>query len=780
MATRTLANTVNPDIIALNAAIFRYAGHNVLTPHASIQQTWWTDTRIKVKVTPDFINSKLRLEARRQLHSAIGFGDGLTDDTYMDWILSRAKRVFLTLVECGVPEQIFGIVDDSWGDDDLPISQDESVRLSRRDQRLSKFYTAQFHFLLKELQEGSHVDYEPNEIVPIEYIYRLSPAAALQKWSRVQIPEQPERVYMRRKVSFGESDGEDISAKEQFLADIETSRIVQNQHIAPIWASYATKNSAYFLTPFLGEHTLKSFIDFRTPASFQKIEKADRYLVLLDWFYCLADAVSCLHENDLCHTAIVPSNVLIDGDNHIAFSDIGSLQSFQTDKKFDSIECYNYSAPENYPSPSLDNDDEDQPAPPKTTSSRFRLNRRRRSAESKISSSTSTSGGSSGHQSQHGAYGDRNLGSSSTFSIDSQITYFPVYRSPTSSTNVTSHPSSYHPLSIKRVPSIASQTSNSSSPSENGTITMLPPPVPPKSGKSPPSWFDTSSSLGSSVISLYTDSAATTTNTQATTSPITWAEAEMAADVFSLGCIYLDILTFLLKRKPSDFARHRGARWSRATKSSKLSSPSSSTLGSNSGSSLVSGQVRKLDTSFHANLDKVETWMAKLEHDAFDLDHSAFRAVPPLLEIIRGMLHSVPGSRPPAAVVREKVRGVFVRLGLIGLPRCAERGPASTPGRMEMQEMRVGRNVSGAAASSSTAIADAVEKMPVPFGTIRANGGDGSIPSDRDNAPAPTIPFTTNRGGHPSNVQEGNGSAGYPTVAKASPWIRRGRGYVVR
>lgn len=660
MGTRTLTNTVNPDIIALNAAIFRYGGHSILTPHIAIQQIWWTDAHIEAKVTPDFVNSKLRSEARQPLYYAIGFGDGLTDDTYMDWILSRAKRLFLTLVECGVPEQIFGMVDDSWNDDDLPISQDEAVRLSQRDQRLGKFYTAQFQFLLRQLNEGSHIDYEPNEIVPLEYIHRLPPAAVLQKRSRVQIPEPPERVYVRRKVSFGGSDGEDLSAKERFLADVETSRIIQNQHIAPVWATYTTKNSAYFLTSFIGEHTLKSFIDFRTPASFQRIERADRYLILLNWLYCLADAVSCLHENGICHTAIMPSNILIDIDNNIAFSDIGSLQSFQMDKKFDSNEYYNYGAPENYSSPTLD-PDEDQPARPKSTSpSRFRLQRRKRSAESKISSS-------SGRQSQQGTYDGRSFGSISTLSVDCQATYLPVQRSSTKSTSTTSRSRSYHSSSLTRIASVSSNAFKSSSLSENGMVITVPPPIPPKSGKTPPRWCDTSSSLDS-VVSPYAESATTATYTQGMTASGASAEAEKAADVFALGCIYLDILTFLLKHKLSDFAKHRSAKTSKAFKSSKVFSFSTNGSGSGLGST---GQIRKLDSSFHANLDKVHTWMAKLEHDAFDFDHPAFRAVSPLLEVIKGMLCLAPSLRPTAAVVRERVKRILVGRELEGLPHCA-------------------------------------------------------------------------------------------------------------
>ena len=150
------------------------------------------------------------------------------------------------------------------------------------------------------------------------------------------------------------------------------------------------------------------------------------------------------------------------------------------------------------------------------------------------------------------------------------------------------------------------------------------------------------------------------------------AEAEKAADVFALGCIYLDILTFLLKHKLSDFAKHRSAKTSKAFKSSKVFSFSTNGSGSGSGfGSGSTGQIRKLDSSFHANLDKVHTWMAKLEHDAFDFDHPAFRAVSPLLEVIKGMLCLAPSLRPTAAVVKERVKRILVGRGLEGLPHCA-------------------------------------------------------------------------------------------------------------
>src|ERR1700761_1062318 len=103
MTSRTITSVVTPDTIALNAAVFGYAGHSIVTPHSAIKQIWWTEERIQAKVTREFILSKLRPEERGQLDRPVYFGADLTDDTYIDWILSKTKRLFLILVEVGVP-----------------------------------------------------------------------------------------------------------------------------------------------------------------------------------------------------------------------------------------------------------------------------------------------------------------------------------------------------------------------------------------------------------------------------------------------------------------------------------------------------------------------------------------------------------------------------------------------------------------------------------------------------------------------------------------------------
>jgi len=516
MSTRTLTNTVNPDVIALNAAIFGYAGHSVLTPHGAIPQVWWTESYIADKVNQDFIKSKLRPEARANLSTAIGFGDGLTDDTYIEWILARAKRLFLILLECAVPEQIFGLVDDSWDDDDLPMTQEDVNRLAQKDIRLNKFYTAQFQFLLRPLSEGAHIDFEPAEIIPLDFVQRLPPATALQKWSRVHMPKAPERVYMQRKMSLDDQDGGERS-REIFLADVETARSIQNEHIASIYATYTANNTAYFLSPFVAEHTLKTLIDFRTPASFQKVDKAQRATILLGWLYCLADALTTLHENAIWHTAISPSNILIDAKNRIAFSDIGSLNSFQTDKRIDPSEMYNYMAPEVYTANFGDDDDDyrTQLDTPVKSKSRF-FHRRKRSDESKHTSSSSSS---SINRVQ--PYGDNKSFSTSQTSISSQPSNLPL-----------------RPNTVKRMPSFMRastatwHSSTSGSSSHSSALANTIPPPPPKLPSTMPPGI-TLATLSRPLPPL----------------PKPTPDASKA-DIFSLGVVTLTLLTFALGPKP--------------------------------------------------------------------------------------------------------------------------------------------------------------------------------------------------------------------------------------
>lgn len=531
MSGRTLTNVVNDQTIALNAMIYGYAGHSLVTPQYALQQIWWTDERINEKVTQEFVTSRLQPKERERLTQSVGFGD-LSDDTYIEWILEKARRLFLVLAEIGEADGIFAVVDRSWDDDDLPLEMDDIDQLAlsnRRDEHASaRFYSTQFTFLLRELRKGVHIDYASNEEVPLEHVMGLPPAASLQHWSRVHLPKRPKEIYVRRKFALGNAESP-TAFESAFIMDVESARMVEHEHIAPVWASYTLKGTGYVVSDFVGEHTLRTFIDHRDPPQYKKLSKPERRWLVLNWMHCLGDAVATLHQNGFCHSAIRPSNIIIDQNNTIAFSDIGSLEIFQKDKRPDATDAYNYSAPETQTPPhTMESDAALPPASPRHTSV---------ASKSSLGSSNSSGSGSTGRK---------------------------LSKAPT----------------------------NDFSGFNFGFRKMKP-----------------------------------------IQKPRSRVHETEKADIFSLACVYLEMISFMLKKKPHEFVKHR-----------------SSKQKTNTG-----GKSSRTDSSFHVNLDKVESWMAMLEKLSCGNDEDAFRAVPHILALIREMLSITPSSRPNARNVRDRL-----------------------------------------------------------------------------------------------------------------------------
>jgi serine/threonine protein kinase len=532
MSARTLTNVVNDQTVALNALIYGYAGHSLVTPHAALQQVWWTQERINDKVTQDFVTSRLQPQEREQLTQPVGFGD-LSDDTYIEWILEKARRLFLVLAEIGEADRIFAVVDRSWDDDDLPLQLEDIAQLSlsnRRDNYANaRFYHTQFSFLLRELRDGVHINYAPNEEVPLEYVQNLPAAVSLQNWSRVHLPKRPKDVYVRRRFALGTTEAPD-AFEADFMMDVESARMVEHDHIAPVWASYTAKGTGYIVTSFVGQHTLRTFIDHRTPTQYQKLAKIERRWLILNWLHCLADAIATMHQNGFCHSAIRPSNILIDEHNAIAFSDIGSLESFQKDKRLDPMDVYIYSAPETHIDPSA---------------------------------------------------------------FD---------------------PNSVEPPPLSPITKHASIISKSSSGSSNSSSSQRQ-----KLTKAPTGDFS-GFNFGFK-------------RTKPTPKPRSRVHETEKADIFSLGCVFVEIITFMLKKKPHDFVKYR-------TSKQKIT---------------TGGKNSRTDSSFHANLDKVDSWLESLEKTSFEHDDDAFRAIPHIVELVRSMLSRAPMIRPPARDVRDRL-----------------------------------------------------------------------------------------------------------------------------
>ena len=610
MGTRSYAD-VPPTAatMALNAYIFGYGGHSLVTPHAALKHLWWTDQRILTKVTRPFVISKLRGEEREFLDKPMGFGDGLTDDTYMEWILERAKRLFLILTAIGVPEQIFGCIDDSWDDEDLPITLENVQNLDlayENDQTLNrKFYDMQFVYLLRELRQGAHIDYGPKEHIPMDYDNTLPPAVSLQAWDRVHFPGRSDKIYMRRKYALVDKET-DVDYRERFMADIKQAQVLRHEHIANVWASYTSEDAGYVLTDFVGEHTLGTFIDHRTPMQLLRVPLTDRPILLCEWMHCLADALASLHHRGAAHAAIRPSNILIDHDNHIAFADVGTLRTFQRGKKSTKSETYDYAAPESQlcKTPIVL-----ATSPPISSMSAFsKLRKMSSSASSSSNSSTSSSTRSSSictvTTSPITPPCNYRTGSMTTITATSSPTHLPRCSS-----------SSFRNFSRHMQDRISPPPSTPTSPDMTITpVTILPRPTGPGT--------DTLHDLPE-------------------------ASPEMS-DMYSLACVYLDIITFMLKGKLNEFVRFRSTRI--------LSS-----MGTNK------AKVR-MDHSFHCDPEKIDAWMTILKHDSVQrrmaeqnsLTSQIYRGVPDLLKMIKSMMAQNAFLRPTAVEVRDRIREILV------------------------------------------------------------------------------------------------------------------------
>ncbi|KAK4455464.1 protein kinase [Podospora aff. communis PSN243] len=494
---------------------------------------WWDPDTIDKAVTRQFVCSHLLPDEIERLDRPLGFGDGLTDGTYWEWIDEKARRIFLILVDLGVPDQIFGVIDDSWDDEDLPVAKDQVDRLAltaERDEKMERrFYQRQFYYLLRPLQKGDHKVYQDNEVVPLDIVEKKTLAAGQTNnhpVDKVVLPNQPNMVFCRRRVPLACGFGQGYMSQEDFLYEVNNIRNVQNDHLVSYWASYVHQGYGYVLFTPATDSSLKSFLT-TTPAWMKNLDKHRQRELVMNWIHCLVDTLCFLHNRGLSHGNIRPSTVLFSGEN-IFFADftIFNPEALTGGEKnsFDK-EAYDYAAPEQWFRPTS--------GPPSPI--------HRRATLSMLSTSPDNH----------------------NFAISRSLT-------------------DYGP---------------------NSPMAMMHAPTP-------------------------------HLNPQ-------------AADVFSLGCVILELLSFLLKKQGRPFATYRAA---------KHKTPGRG------------GAVP--DSSFHKNLGQVESWMTQLAKDASKKDDRVFRGVSPMLHVIERMLSLHPSERPAAHDVQARLYNILTDACGISEPHC--------------------------------------------------------------------------------------------------------------
>jgi len=510
-----------------------YAGNGTLhAPPTTAPNSisFWDEQQIQETLTPSFIRRNIPDSLRRQLDEPLGFGDGLTESTYAEWIVERSRKLFIILVEIGAPEKIFDLIDGSWDDDDLPITP---ANLGPGGLPLGglalekKFIKKQRLLMVRDLEPGSHVEYSEEEVVPLEVIHHRLPSSRSQSSvDKVYFPRQREVYYSRRRVPIGDISTSTCISREIFMEELHTMRFTTHSHIVAIHATYTQEDVGYIILSPPVDQTLKSFIT-TTPQSFKALPKDRRKFLLMDWLHCLSDALAFLHEEGIAHRDLKPSSIIVDSAYRIYLADIGNAKVLEPKPTMD-VERYEYGAPELWVR-KMASHDSSAPTSGVTVSGRLRVRRRPSGASSPESTSPTS----------------------------------PVFEKPV----------------------------------HLGT------------------WKN----------------------------PTTTDRGYWNSDIFSLACIFADILTFYTKRKASSFSSHRS-----------------------SGSRRPRGSAPP-DVSFHANMGQVESWLDGIEKRAKDKRDDTLIAS---LELVRDMFQRDPLLRPSSRRVEKELYKIILGMTDEELPHC--------------------------------------------------------------------------------------------------------------
>ncbi|KAK6344293.1 hypothetical protein TWF696_007933 [Orbilia brochopaga] len=318
------ALAVGNQFLEMNAIIFGFGTQEKLDFEAA--KIWWDDLRIKYTLTEEFVTSNipyvpgLKPSLKERLKLPVAFGAGLTDETYLDWILHKARRMFLVLLHMGIPEQIFWIIDDAWDDEDLPIPRKTVPRLAlsyRPNPEVDeKFWRIQYTFLLRGINHKDHIEYEEQETVPLEVLEKLPVSGDY-------VAEKVARPYGKKVQDF--ITRIKIPSKDELMLHIETikSRNINHSNIVDLFASYTHQDAGYLLYRPALTTTLESF--FRSPTYFiAALSATEKRVLAFNWIIGLVSAVAFLHLKNIRHGDINPLSIFVmDGGSKLMLCDAG-------------------------------------------------------------------------------------------------------------------------------------------------------------------------------------------------------------------------------------------------------------------------------------------------------------------------------------------------------------------------------------------------------------------------------------------------------------------------
>ena len=657
--------------------------------------TWWTDTRVNETVTSAYIHSHLRASEQELLDKPLYYGGDLTDNSYLDWILSRGKRCFLILVATGIPDQIFGILDDCLDDDDLPIAEDEVpfLRLSLEpDKALNKrFYRTQFRYLTRVIDDGEHIRYADEESVPIIPLGLKSVIPSLNRdgVDTVKLPSSDQsKVFIRRRVSLDSK-----TTEEQILSEIAEMKKFSHEHVISVFGSYLQNGLMTVLSYPAPEYTLKSFLT-DSPKAFEALDKTERRRMLINWPHCLANALGFLHQNGGHHGAIRPSNIHISHNWQISLGQLDGYGILCSSVKADDLDAYTYHPPERW---------KRAVTVQSTGSGKVALPSGGRSAR-KAQSDEKDDPLDPSSRKRSGSSADGNLTALHAYAfLPASKSEFARFRLSTAVNppNLIAPPPRRHRNVTSGDSNSANPRNTNRTPTDRDWATLA----------RAPSVLSSSGSEGRRHNKLSHPEGIFLAAPESRTAVVsTWRSVQhdsFAADVFSLAAVIMEILTVLCKKSCSSFARHRSAKNRNAGRGGGLA-----------------------DASFHANLGQVLSWAQTLADEAekkSKKDESrVLPAVGALLQVTVQCLERKPESRLKSDVLEQKLGEHITRFAHIDQLHC-------TLGSVQRPKSAV--------VQRPTLEASLMPSSSARFDRSRSRTRQESIPEDEEMSPGPSTSY---------------------------------------
>ena len=307
--------------------------------------SWYSDEWIEATVTHDYILKHLPKDRQQTLTEPLAFGQGLTDLTYSDWIVSRGQRLFSILLDIGCSERIFDLVDHSVDDLDLPFSQDDLPSLGLGNSKLAKkFYSRQFAYQVRFPQQGEHLDYNSDDVVPLDIKPWMKGPSGKPESTSFERVRSRTTGFTRWHISLGASSNE---GRDGLIHYYKTLQKLDHPNISRVFATYTHGGRDYVLLSPCPEISLKTFLE-EPPKLFKQMSKSEQLNIVAQWIRCLIGAIAYLHQKGWAHQAIRPSNIFVSDDNKIFLGPHAAIGIVQEQDPPLVKDIYQYGAPEQW------------------------------------------------------------------------------------------------------------------------------------------------------------------------------------------------------------------------------------------------------------------------------------------------------------------------------------------------------------------------------------------------------------------------------------------------